>query len=102
VCASSICVGRESRAEGSKQREREREREREKHTHTYTVMFATAVRLLARKSAGPKPVKLSELGDGVQPAMDNLFNILKEHGPLTVQDCWKHASQVCSPLPPVS
>ncbi|CAK9193130.1 unnamed protein product [Sphagnum jensenii] len=57
-------------------------------------MFATAVRLLARKSAGPKPVKLSELGDGVQPAMDNLFNILKEHGPLTVQDCWKHASQL--------
>ncbi len=96
MCVSSICVGRESRAEGSKQRERE------KHTHTYTVMFATAVRLLARKSAGPKPVKLSELGDGVQPAMDNLFNILKEHGPLTVQDCWKHASQVCSPLPPVS
>ncbi|CAM6023567.1 unnamed protein product [Sphagnum balticum] len=57
-------------------------------------MFATAVRLLARKSAGPKPVKLSELGDGVQPAMESLFNILKDHGPLTVQDCWKHASQL--------
>ncbi|CAM6046348.1 unnamed protein product [Sphagnum compactum] len=57
-------------------------------------MFATAVRLLARKSAGPKPVKLSALGDGVQPAMESLFNILKDHGPLTVQDCWKHASQL--------
>ncbi|CAK9224653.1 unnamed protein product, partial [Sphagnum troendelagicum] len=57
-------------------------------------MFATAVRLLARKSAGPKPVKLSKLGDGVQPAMESLFNILKDHGPLTVQDCWKHASQL--------
>ncbi|KAH8964869.1 hypothetical protein BDL97_04G088000 [Sphagnum fallax] len=56
-------------------------------------MFATAVRLLARKSAGPKPVKLSKLGDGVQPAIESLFNILKDHGPLTVQDCWKHASQ---------
>ncbi|CAK9223331.1 unnamed protein product [Sphagnum troendelagicum] len=57
-------------------------------------MFATAVRLLARKSAGPKAVKLSKLGDGVQPAMESLFNILKDHGPLTVQDCWKHASQL--------
>jgi hypothetical protein len=63
-------------------------------------MFATAVRLLARKSAGPKPVKLSELGDGVQPAMESLFNILKDHGPLTVQDCWKHASQVMNAPPP--
>jgi hypothetical protein len=65
-------------------------------------MFATAVRLLARKSTGPKPVKLSELGDGVQPAMESLFNILKDHGPLTVQDCWKHASQVMNapPSPP--
>jgi tRNA-dihydrouridine synthase len=57
-------------------------------------MFATAVRLLATKSAGPKPVKLSKLGDGVQPAIESLFNILKDHGPLTVQDCWKHASQL--------
>jgi len=30
----------------------------------------------------------------VQPAIESLFNILKDHGPLTVQDCWKHASQL--------
>jgi len=88
LCVVYLC------GQGEQGRRIEIEREREKHTHTYTVMFATAVRLLARKSAGPKPVKLSELGDGVQPAMENLFNILKEHGPLTVRDCWKHASQL--------
>lgn len=63
-------------------------------------MFATAVRLLARTAAGgggggkAGPVKVSNLGEQVQPAAESLFNILQAHGPLTAKGCWQHASQV--------
>jgi hypothetical protein len=64
-------------------------------------MFATAVRLLARKAAGggggvgkASPVKISNLGEQVQPAAESLFNILQAHGPLTAKGCWQHASQL--------
>ncbi|CAK9208521.1 unnamed protein product [Sphagnum jensenii] len=62
-------------------------------------MFATAVRLLARTAAGggggkAGPVKVSNLGEQVQPAAESLFNILQAHGPLTAKGCWQHASQL--------
>lgn len=56
------------------------------------AMFATAV-LWARK-LGPKPVKLANLGDQVQVASATLYKIIEQHGPITLSDCWNHASQV--------
>ncbi len=56
-------------------------------------MFATAVKLWARK-LGPRPVKVANLGEQVQSASQSLFKIVEEHGPLTVSDCWKYASEV--------
>ena len=56
-------------------------------------MFATAVKLWARK-LGPRPVKVANLGEQVQSASQSLFKIVEEHGPLTVSDCWKFASEV--------
>jgi hypothetical protein len=55
-------------------------------------MFATAA-LWARK-LGPKPVKLANLGDQVQVASATLYKIIEQHGPITLSDCWNHASQV--------
>ncbi|KAG0580581.1 hypothetical protein KC19_4G184300 [Ceratodon purpureus] len=55
-------------------------------------MFATAI-LWARK-LGPRPIKLANLGEEVQVASQTLYKIIEQHGPLTLSDCWKHASQM--------
>ncbi|XP_024372970.1 uncharacterized protein [Physcomitrium patens] len=55
-------------------------------------MFATAV-LWARK-LGPRPIKVQNLGEQVHLASQTLHKILEEHGPITVSECWNHASQM--------
>lgn len=62
-------------------------------------MFATAV-LLARK-LGPRPAKLSSVGEQVESASQALYNILEQHGPITASDCWSHASKVRIRLQPM-
>lgn len=59
-------------------------------------MFATAI-LWARK-LGPRPVKLANLGEQVQVASQTLYKIIEQHGPITLSDCWNHASQVTDRL----
>lgn len=56
-------------------------------------MFATAVKLLARRSA-VHPPKLSSAGEQIESASQALHKILEQHGPITASDAWNHASKV--------
>ena len=55
-------------------------------------MFATARRLC------PRPATLSSVGEQVESASKALYNILKQHGPITATEAWNHASQVINSL----
>ena len=55
-------------------------------------MFATAI-LWARK-LGPRPVKLANLGEQVEAASQTLYKVIEQNGPISLSDCWNHASQV--------
>ena len=54
-------------------------------------MFGTAIRCLAKKPK-PKmgPVILKTPPEQRQTITRTLFNIIKEHGPITVANVWEH------------
>lgn len=58
-------------------------------------MFATAIKYLAKKPKPPmKPIELKTPPEQTQTITRVIFDILKEHGPLTVGDTWEHVKEV--------
>lgn len=54
-------------------------------------MFATAIRCFAKKPKPKmKPIELKTPPDQTQTITRVLFDIIKEHGPLTIADTWEH------------
>lgn len=54
-------------------------------------MFATAIRCFATKPKPKmKPIELKTPPDQTQTISRVLFDIIKEHGPLTIADTWEH------------
>lgn len=55
------------------------------------VMFATAVRFMAKKGKPKmKPIELKTPPEQTQTITRTIFDIVKEHGPLTISDTWQH------------
>ncbi|KAJ0967075.1 hypothetical protein J5N97_023992 [Dioscorea zingiberensis] len=58
-------------------------------------MFATAVRLMAKKGKPKmKPIELKTPPEQTQTITRTIFDIVKEHGPLTIADTWQHLKEV--------
>lgn len=58
-------------------------------------MFATAIRYVAKKSKPKmKPIELKTPPEQTQTITRVIFDILKEHGPLTIADTWEHVKEV--------
>ncbi|KAL8477818.1 hypothetical protein ACS0TY_029930 [Phlomoides rotata] len=58
-------------------------------------MFATAIRYIAKKPKPKmKPIELKTPPEQTQTITRVIFDILKEHGPLTVADIWDHVKEV--------
>ncbi|RWR72962.1 hypothetical protein CKAN_00121100 [Cinnamomum micranthum f. kanehirae] len=58
-------------------------------------MFATAIRCFATKPKPKmKPIELKTPPDQTQTISRVLFDIIKEHGPLTIADTWEHVKDV--------
>ncbi|XP_048445040.1 uncharacterized protein LOC125479584 [Pyrus x bretschneideri] len=58
-------------------------------------MFGTAIRRLARKPKPPmKPIELNTPPEQTQTITRAIFDIVKEHGPLTISETWDHVKQV--------
>lgn len=58
-------------------------------------MFATAIRYLARKPKPKmKPTKLSTPPEQTQTITRAIFDILKDHGPLTIAETWERVQEV--------
>lgn len=54
-------------------------------------MFATAIRYIAKKPKPKmKPIELNTPPEQTQTITRAIFDIVKEHGPLTVADTWDH------------
>ncbi|KAK7281817.1 hypothetical protein RIF29_10114 [Crotalaria pallida] len=58
-------------------------------------MFGTAIRFLGKKPK-PKmgPIELKTPPEQRQTITRVLFDIVKEHGPLTIEDTWQHVKEV--------
>ncbi|KAL6843259.1 hypothetical protein ACP4OV_026972 [Aristida adscensionis] len=58
-------------------------------------MFATAARWAARKGK-PKmaPIELSAPPEQTQSITRAIFDVVREHGPLTVSDVWDHVKDI--------
>ncbi|XP_057766196.1 uncharacterized protein LOC130986722 [Salvia miltiorrhiza] len=58
-------------------------------------MFATAIRYIGKK---PKPkmkqIELKTPPEQTQTITRVIFDVLKEHGPLTIADTWEHVKEV--------
>jgi hypothetical protein len=54
-------------------------------------MFATAARLLGKKGK-PKmaPIELTTPPEQAQSITRAIFDVVREHGPLTISDVWEH------------
>ncbi|XP_059640306.1 uncharacterized protein LOC132282596 isoform X2 [Cornus florida] len=53
-------------------------------------MFATAIRYMAKKPKPKmKPIELKAPPEQTQTITRVIFDILKEHGPLTIADTWE-------------
>lgn len=53
-------------------------------------MFATAIRYMAKKPKPKmKPIKLSTPPEQTQTITRAIFDILKDHGPLTIAETWQ-------------
>lgn len=62
------------------------------------TMFATAIRYIARKPKPKmKPIELKTPPEQTQTITRVIFDVLKEHGPLTIADTWEHV-KVLVPL----
>lgn len=58
-------------------------------------MFATAIRYMAKKAKPKmKPIELKTPPEQTQTITRVIFDILKEHGPLTIADTWEHVKVV--------
>ncbi|XP_073024278.1 uncharacterized protein [Primulina eburnea] len=58
-------------------------------------MFATAIRYVAKKSKPKmKPIELKTPAEQTQTITRVIFDILKEHGPLSIADTWEHVKEV--------
>ncbi|XP_072967285.1 uncharacterized protein [Typha angustifolia] len=58
-------------------------------------MFATAVRWVAKKPKPKmKPIELNTPPEQTQTITRTIFDIVKEHGPLTIADTWEHLKDV--------
>ncbi|KAL3753273.1 hypothetical protein ACJRO7_000639 [Eucalyptus globulus] len=58
-------------------------------------MFGTAIRLLARKPKPKmKPIELKMPPEQTQTITRVIFDILKEHGPLTIAGTWERVQEV--------
>ncbi|KAL0462680.1 UNVERIFIED_CONTAM: hypothetical protein Slati_0155600 [Sesamum latifolium] len=58
-------------------------------------MFATAIRYIAKKPKPKmKPIELKTLPEQTQTITRAIFDVLKEHGPLTVADTWEHVKAI--------
>ncbi|XP_068654843.1 uncharacterized protein [Aristolochia californica] len=58
-------------------------------------MFATAVRYFAKKPKPKlKPIELKTPPEQTQTISRVIFDIVKEHGPLTIAETWEHAKDV--------
>ncbi|KMZ70116.1 hypothetical protein ZOSMA_1G00870 [Zostera marina] len=54
-------------------------------------MFATAVRLMAKKPKPKmKPIELNTSPEKTQTISRAIFEVVKEHGPLTIAETWDH------------
>lgn len=53
-------------------------------------MFATAIRYIAKKPKPKmKPIELKTPPEQTQTITRVIFDVLKEHGPLTITDTWE-------------
>ncbi|TQD99361.1 hypothetical protein C1H46_015019 [Malus baccata] len=58
-------------------------------------MFGTAIRCIARKPKPPmKPIELNTPPEQTQTITRAIFDIVKEHGPLTISETWDHVKRV--------
>ncbi|CAN4093388.1 unnamed protein product [Withania somnifera] len=58
-------------------------------------MFATMIRYIGRKPKPKiKPIELKTPQEQTQTITRVIFDILKEHGPLTIADTWEHVKGV--------
>ncbi|XP_058072138.1 uncharacterized protein LOC131221066 isoform X1 [Magnolia sinica] len=58
-------------------------------------MFATAIRCIAKKPKPKlKPIELKTPPEQTQTITRVLFDIVKEHGPLTISETWEHVKDV--------
>ncbi|KAF9619400.1 hypothetical protein IFM89_006587 [Coptis chinensis] len=59
-------------------------------------MFASAVKLLGKKPKPKlKPIELKTPPEQTQTISRVIFDVVKEHGPLTIADTWEHIKPVC-------
>ncbi|PIA55864.1 hypothetical protein AQUCO_00700292v1 [Aquilegia coerulea] len=58
-------------------------------------MFATVIRLCAKKPKPKlKPIELKTQPEQTQTITRVIFDIVKEHGPLSIADTWEHVKDV--------
>ncbi|XP_058227848.1 uncharacterized protein LOC131336145 [Rhododendron vialii] len=58
-------------------------------------MFATAIRYIAKKPKPKmKPIELKTPPEQTQTITRVIFDVLKEHGPLTITDTWERLKEV--------
>ncbi|ONH96948.1 hypothetical protein PRUPE_7G161600 [Prunus persica] len=58
-------------------------------------MFGTAIRCIARKPKPQmKPIELKTPPEQTQTITRAIFDIVKEHGPLTITETWDHVKEV--------
>ena len=61
-------------------------------------MFATAIRYMAKKPKPKmKPIELKTPPEQTQTITRIIFNVLKEHGPLTIADTWERLKVTTNP-----
>ncbi|VFQ63360.1 unnamed protein product [Cuscuta campestris] len=59
-------------------------------------MFGTMIRYMVARKPKPKmkPIELKTPPEQTQTITRVIFDILKEHGPLTIGDTWEHVKEV--------
>ncbi|KAK3026548.1 hypothetical protein RJ639_041845 [Escallonia herrerae] len=63
------------------------------HASIRIIMFATAIRYVGKKPKPKmKPIELKTPPEQTQTITRAIFEIVKEHGPLTVADTWEHVN----------
>lgn len=62
-------------------------------------MFGTAIRLIGRKPKPKmKPIELKTPPEQTQTITRAIFDIVKEHGPLTISETWDHVQVIRLPF----